>query len=109
MEIVGEAVKADNADELDKALALYKRSLGYFMTGLKYEKNEKTKATIREKMASYMDRAEQIYDAILEKQPRNRDAVMGKIQILHWGGRPLGAKRRGTEDTSPPKSNRSSP
>jgi len=67
MEIVKQAVVADNADELEKALSLYKQGLGYFMTGLKYIKNDKSKIAIREKMATYMDRAEEIKVAIEKK------------------------------------------
>jgi hypothetical protein len=48
-----------------------------------------------------LDRAERIYDEVLAEQPRNRDAVMGKIQVLHWGGRPLGANPERSEDTAP--------
>ena len=56
----------DNAEEFEEALALYKRALGYFMTGvvvagsgvscahgvsgLKYEKNDRSKEMIRMKM-----------------------------------------------------------
>jgi hypothetical protein len=42
---------------LEKALSLYKRSLGYFMAGLKYEKNDKSKQLIREKVAQVRLRA----------------------------------------------------
>jgi len=70
MEIVKAAVIADNADEHEKAFALYKQGLQYFMTGLKYMKNEKSKAAIREKMGQYMDRAEQIKTAIEKKDKK---------------------------------------
>mgnify|MGYP000425993532 CR=1 FL=1 len=60
MEIAKEAVIADNADEHEKALALYKQALNYFVTGLKYVKNEKTKSAVKEKVLQYMDRAEQL-------------------------------------------------
>ena len=39
VEIVKQAIEADNAGEYEKALPLYKRALEYFMTGLKYEQN----------------------------------------------------------------------
>lgn len=60
IDIVKEAVKADNQNNLKEALALYKKALRYFMTGLKYEKHEGRKKSIQEKMSDYMDRAEQI-------------------------------------------------
>jgi hypothetical protein len=55
-----------------------------------------------------LDRAEKLYDEILEEEPENRAAVMGKIQVLHWGGRPLGTPSktgppgRTSEDARPP-------
>ena len=52
MEIIKQAVVCDNADELDQALSLYRQGLGYFMTGLKYVKNDNAKKAIREKMNS---------------------------------------------------------
>ena len=39
VEIVKLAIEADTAGEYEKALPLYRRSLEYFMTGLKYEQN----------------------------------------------------------------------
>jgi len=82
MEIVKQAVIADNADELDKALSLYKQGLQYFMTGLKYMKNEKSKTSIREKMAQYMKRAEEIKTAI-EKKDASKDK---KKKVVTGGG-----------------------
>jgi len=78
MAIIKEAVQADNADEWEKALSLYKQGLGYFMTGLKYIKNEKQKAAIREKVAQYMERAEKI-KAVIDKKE-------GKKVVTEGGG-----------------------
>jgi vacuolar protein-sorting-associated protein 4 len=39
VEIVRQAIEADNNGEYEKALPLYRQSLEYFMTGLKYEQN----------------------------------------------------------------------
>jgi len=33
MEIIKQAVIADNEDQLEQALSLYRQGLGYFMTG----------------------------------------------------------------------------
>jgi len=78
MEIIKQAVTADNEDELEKALSLYRQGLGYFMTGLKYMKNEKSKIAIREKMTQYMDRAEQIKKALEKKsQPKKKVVKQG--------------------------------
>lgn len=64
MEIITQAVAADNADELEKALSLYKQGLNYLVTGLKYVKTDKNKAVIREKVGQYMTRAEQLQKMI---------------------------------------------
>jgi hypothetical protein len=39
VEVVREAIDADNGGDYERALPLYKRALEYFMTGLKYEQN----------------------------------------------------------------------
>ena len=39
VEIVKQAIDADKLGEYETALQLYRRSLEYFMTGLKYEQN----------------------------------------------------------------------
>lgn len=82
MEIIKQAVIADNNDELEQALSLYKQGLGYFMTGLKYVKNDRAKVAIREKMNTYMTRAEHIKEALDKRaaaaaQPKRRAVVAG--------------------------------
>ena len=47
VEIVKQAIAADQAGDYEKALPLYKRSLEYFLTGLKYEKNPAARDTIK--------------------------------------------------------------
>lgn len=46
VDIVKQAIEADQTGDYERALSLYKRSLEYFMTGLKYEQNPAAKATI---------------------------------------------------------------
>lgn len=60
VEIVKQAVIADNNDELPQALKLYRQALEYFMTGMKHEKNPTLKERVRLKTMEYMDRAEEI-------------------------------------------------
>ncbi len=59
---------ADNNAEYEKALSLYKQSLTYFVTGLKYIKNEKTKQAVKDKVGQYMDRAEQLQQMLDKPQ-----------------------------------------
>ena len=68
MEIIRQAVECDNNDKLIEALSLYKQGLEYFMTGLKYVKNEKSKEAIKIRMIEYMDRAEEIKKVIEQRK-----------------------------------------
>lgn len=54
VDIVKQAIQADNAGDYEKALPLYKRALEYFMTGLKYEKNPAARDTIKAVLLSIM-------------------------------------------------------
>jgi len=69
--IVQQATEKDAAKDYPEALRLYQLSLEYFMTALKYEKNEKCKQTIRVKVEEYMSRAEKLKEFIDKgaKQP----------------------------------------
>lgn len=67
IEIVQKAIAADNANEYETALALYRDALQRFTLGLKYEKNEARKALILERVEGYMKRAEELSD-YLKKQ-----------------------------------------
>jgi len=64
VQLVSEAIKADNDGNYSEALNLYKRSLEYFMTGLKYEQNPAARDTIMRKVTGYMKRAEDLKNAI---------------------------------------------
>jgi len=77
MAIIKEAVIADNADDLEKALSLYKQGLNYFVTGLKYVKSKPQKQAIQEKMKTYMERAEKIKTALDEKENGKKKVVAG--------------------------------
>jgi vacuolar protein-sorting-associated protein 4 len=67
IQFVRQASDEDEKENYKEALRLYQLSLNYFITALKYEKNEKRKEVIRQKAAEYMDRAEKIKD-ILKNQ-----------------------------------------
>jgi vacuolar protein-sorting-associated protein 4 len=56
--VVGQAIKADEEGDYQTALGLYKQSLEWFMTGLKYEKNPTRRSTIMQRVSGYMQRAE---------------------------------------------------
>ena len=62
VEIVGQAIEADNAGEFEKALGLYRDALSRFTMGLKYEKNPSRKDLILQRVEGYMKRAEELRD-----------------------------------------------
>jgi len=75
--IVKEAISADDAQNYEEALTKYKRALGYFMTGLKHEKNPSVKKTIVERVEGYMMRAEQLKQVIEEQKGSASSAPKG--------------------------------
>jgi vacuolar protein-sorting-associated protein 4 len=79
--IVTKATEADSGGNFEEAFRLYLLSLQYFMTALKYEKNEKVKATIRAKTAEYMARAEK-----LKKYLDSSKGGGGKASAASGGG-----------------------
>ncbi|KAG1650546.1 hypothetical protein FOA52_009251, partial [Chlamydomonas sp. UWO 241] len=58
IEFAKQAVSEDEQGNYEKAWQLYCSSLEYFNAYLKYEKNEKLKASVMSKCKEYIDRAE---------------------------------------------------
>lgn len=73
VDIVKQAIEADNAGELEKALPLYQRALDYFVTGLKYEQNPAAKKMVQEKVFGYMQRAEEIKKVLADANAPPKD------------------------------------
>jgi len=72
IQIVQQATERDAAKDYPEAFRLYQLSLEYFMTALKYEKNERSKQTIRAKLEEYISRAETLKKFLVQpdkKQP----------------------------------------
>lgn len=57
---VQKAIAADNNKEYQRAFDLYMSSMELWVKALKWEKNKALKATMQEKMATYLDRAEKL-------------------------------------------------
>lgn len=74
IEIVRKATEEDGKGNFEEAYKLYQNSLEYFMTAMKYEKNEKIKESIRKKFTEYLDRAEKLKE-FLNKQNKTKKAV----------------------------------
>lgn len=69
------ATEEDKAENFEEALRLYMTSLDHFMAAIKYEKNPKTKESIRLKVNEYMKRAEVLKTQIAGKGPKKKAAV----------------------------------
>jgi len=87
--IVQQATEKDSAKDYTEALRLYQLSLEYFMTALKYEKNEKCKQTIRAKVEEYISRAEKLKE-FLDKN--------AKQPVASGGGGARGGKKSSGPD-----------
>jgi vacuolar protein-sorting-associated protein 4 len=85
IEIVQRAIAADNDNDYEKALALYRDALSRFTMGLKYEKNEARKKLILDRVEGYMKRAEELSD-YLKKQ--------GELDKGGGGGGGVAAKNK---------------
>jgi vacuolar protein-sorting-associated protein 4 len=100
VEIVKQAVTHDNNEEYEQALSLYKKALEYFMTGLKYEKNEKTKEAIREKVNEYMKRAEALREHLEQKNSKKKKVVKSGVPDKKKSG---GSKKSDDDDSDDEK------
>jgi vacuolar protein-sorting-associated protein 4 len=87
IEIVQRAIAADNENEYERALALYRDALARFTMGLKYEKNEARKKLIIDRVEGYMNRAEELSD-YLKKQS----------ELDNKGGGGVAAKSKDSKD-----------
>ncbi|ETO04140.1 putative vacuolar sorting ATPase, partial [Reticulomyxa filosa] len=58
-------------NEFEEAFKLYSSGIEYLMTGLKYEKNRRIHAAVKEKVGKYLQRAEDIKVMLTEqKKPK---------------------------------------
>eukprot|EP01097_Dermamoeba_algensis_P010667 TRINITY_DN795_c0_g1_i4.p1 TRINITY_DN795_c0_g1~~TRINITY_DN795_c0_g1_i4.p1 ORF type:complete len:438 (-),score=66.28 TRINITY_DN795_c0_g1_i4:570-1883(-) len=83
IQIVTQATEEDKNKNYDEAFRLYNLSLDYFMTALKYEKNEKCKSMIKQKVSEYIKRAEHLKD-FLDKQKTKTAVSAGGQSSNHY-------------------------
>jgi vacuolar protein-sorting-associated protein 4 len=79
IEIVQRAIAADNENEYEKALALYRDALARFTMGLKYEKNEARKKLIIDRVEGYMNRAEELSDYLKKQSELDKNGSGGGV------------------------------
>eukprot|EP00052_Salpingoeca_macrocollata_P004697 m.42995 g.42995 ORF g.42995 m.42995 type:complete len:435 (-) comp14392_c0_seq1:298-1602(-) len=70
IELVKKAAEEDRAENYEEALRLYEGALDYFITALKYDKNERSRESIRKKCGEYLERAEKIKTFINSKDKK---------------------------------------
>ncbi|ORY00941.1 AAA-domain-containing protein [Basidiobolus meristosporus CBS 931.73] len=75
IEIVKKATEEDGKGNYEEAYKLYQNSLDYFMTAMKYEKNDRLKESIRKKFTEYLDRAEKLKDYLNDQENTSKKAV----------------------------------
>lgn len=66
------ACKSNDPENFDQAKHSYLRAVEYYFTALKYEKNDRIKASLREKISAYMDRAEIMKEWLTKYEERQQ-------------------------------------
>lgn len=93
---VQKAIAADHNKEYQKAFDLYMSSMELWVKALKWEKNKALKATMQEKMASYLDRAEKLKQ-FLAQEADNANSNGGK-SLMGVNGSSTGKSKSTPED-----------
>ncbi len=91
---VQKAIAADHNKEYQKAFDLYMSSMELWVKALKWEKNKALKATMQEKMATYLDRAEKLKQ-FLQAEADNTNGGKG---LMGANGASAGGKAKGSND-----------
>jgi len=99
--IVQQATEADNAKNYAEAHKLYIQSLEWFTTALKYEKSERSKATIKAKTLEYLQRAEQLKEYLEKTKNKKPIAVGGSKSNTANGANGASKKVEEDEDMDP--------
>lgn len=73
IEMAKQATTLDEQQKYKEALDLYTKSVDHFLTAMKYEKNQKKKDMLKDKVKDIMDRAEQIKEHL----KNNDDSTQG--------------------------------
>ncbi|KAI8827133.1 P-loop containing nucleoside triphosphate hydrolase protein [Fimicolochytrium jonesii] len=79
IDIVKKATEEDAKKNYAEAYKLYSNSLEYFMTALKYEKNERTKESIKKKFTEYLDRAEKLKEYLRKQESKKKPVPAGAV------------------------------
>lgn len=72
IEIVKQAIEADEKKEWEKAFNLYIKSFDWFELALKYEKNQRTKQRVKDYLTNYLNRAEKIKEFVEQDKQKKK-------------------------------------
>ncbi|KAJ1732553.1 Vacuolar protein sorting-associated protein 4 [Coemansia sp. Benny D160-2] len=75
IDIIKKAISEDTAGNYEEAYKLYINGIEWFFTAIKYEKNERTKQSVRKRLVEYTDRAEQLKAHIAKMRDSKQQAV----------------------------------
>lgn len=75
MSLAKQATELDAAGKTEEAYRLYDTAIEYFLTAIKYEKNERMKDSMRKKVNEYLDRAEQLKKQMEQPAPAPKKPV----------------------------------
>ncbi|CAO4359859.1 unnamed protein product [Caenorhabditis nigoni] len=79
IELVTKATEEDTAGKYDAALRFYDQAIEYFLHAIKYEsQGDKQKNAIRDKVAQYLNRAEQIKSFLKDSKSQKKPVKDGK-------------------------------
>ncbi|EFA85458.1 AAA ATPase domain-containing protein [Heterostelium album PN500] len=101
IQIVQQATEQDNAKNYAEAHRLYILSLDWFTTALKYEKSERSKATIKAKTMEYLQRAEQLKEYLEKTKNKKPVAAMNGTSKPSANNTKKGGSADDDEDVDP--------
>ncbi|RKP09692.1 P-loop containing nucleoside triphosphate hydrolase protein [Thamnocephalis sphaerospora] len=98
LEIVKKATEEDAKENHREAYRYYQNALDYFMMALKYEKNDRSKMSIRKKFTEYLDRAESLKEYLAQSERSQKKAVGANGQ--ERGPASSNSTKKGSDDGS---------
>ncbi|KAG9127947.1 Vacuolar protein sorting-associated protein 4 [Ceratobasidium sp. 392] len=101
IELVQKAIEEDVNQNYPEAYKQYQNALDYFMMALKYEKNDRLKSLIRNKVDEYLERAEKLKEHIAKSDEKRARAAVGANGKETGGSGGAGKKGSDDDDTDP--------
>ncbi|CAN8072574.1 unnamed protein product [Agarophyton chilense] len=94
------ACKDSNPEHFENAKNSYIRAIEYYCVALKYEKNERTQLTLREKIEAYMNRAETMKEWLTKFEARQKASADNPSDhgATDGGGTATPSKKKGDKD-----------